>query len=299
MSSIEFLLGLLEADDPAAAAWEDLQGPHAESLRLWQTMGFLDQEPARNPIPGCPHCGQGVPFLLGERFLCNRCFSSVDRRHLLLWRLNREGFLHWLAAQLRLQGGPRRIDDRLWQLGTFEEHGVVSECFYQQRGVLSDAGRNRLASYRSVLVFYGLFRSNRSEQGALTWVSLLEILRLGESLGVIDRSQVLQRGGEVRFDPESGTVTVGHSRMGEVPVGSKEYFLLLCLAQHRDRFVSYADIKHFVLRRTGSKDTTEEATFCHRLKNRIKRKGWVPTIDRLLATTNKGDGYRMRGRIGG
>jgi hypothetical protein len=52
-----------------------------------------------------------------------------------------------------------------------------------------------------------------------------------------------------------------------------------------------------VLRRAGSTDTTEEATFCQGLKSRIKKK-WVPRIDELIATTNKGDGYRLRGYAG-
>jgi hypothetical protein len=56
--------------------------------------------------------------------------------------------------------------------------------------------------------------------------------------------------------------------------------------------VPYADLKHEVLRRSGSADTTEEATFCQKLKSRLKK--GLPAIDRLVVTTNKGDGYRLR-----
>jgi hypothetical protein len=69
------------------------------------------------------------------------------------------------------------------------------------------------------------------------------------------------------------------------------------LAADPDQFVSYHDLKRDVLSHSGSTDTTDEATFCQKLKSRIKAK-WVPRIDDLLATTNKGDGYRLRGHVG-
>src|SRR5688572_29992873 len=116
MPSLEFLVGLLESEAHASAAWEDFRGPHGMALRLWQDMGFLDREPVRNPAPGCPHCDEGVPYLTGERYLCNRCFGTVDRRYLLLWSLNREAFVCWLGRELRLRGQPRQVDDCLWQL---------------------------------------------------------------------------------------------------------------------------------------------------------------------------------------
>jgi len=297
--SLEFLVGLLESEDLAAVAWEDFQGSHAQALQLWQTMDFLDHEPGKHPVPGCPHCGEGVPYLFGERCLCNRCFSTVDRRHLHLWRLNRETFLCWLASQLQLRGGVRRIDEQLWQLGTWEDGGIVCECFYGHNRPLSDAARNKLAVYRSAVMLYGLCRPKAAEQPQVNCVSLLKILRSQDSLYIVDRTQLLDNRGDVRFDPASGAVTIGGVRHGEVPVGSKEYFLLLCLSQYLDQFVAYADIKHFVQLHAGGKDTTEEATFCHRLKNRIKKNGWVPKIDLLLSTTNKRDGYRLRGQVAG
>ena len=67
-----------------------------------------------------------------------------------------------------------------------------------------------------------------------------------------------------------------------------------CLAADLDHFVPYADLKAAVLRQSGSRDTTDEATFCQGLKSRIKKK-WLPKIDVIVATTNKADGYRLRG----
>src|SRR5207244_12946799 len=99
--------------------------------------------------------------------------------------------------------------------------------------------------------------------------------------------------GDVRLDARSGALRVGAAWLGEVPLGSKEFFFLDCLARHLDSFVPYADLKRAVLSQTGSRDATEEATFCQGLKSRIKKK-WIPQIDRLIATTNKGEGYRLR-----
>lgn len=299
MSDLEFLLGLLESADPVCVAWEDFEGAHGDAIRVWQKMGFVDQEPGRHPVPCCPYCEDGVPYLLGERCLCNSCGSTVDGRHLLLWPLHVEKFLRWLGKELRLQGGVRRVDENFWQLGTWESQGTVHECFFLRGELLTGIGRQKLAAFRNAVVLYGLSRPKETERVAASFMSLLEILRLGTSLTVIDRSLLLRNCGHVRFDPDTGTITVDSTWFGEVPVGSKEFFLLLCLSQQQDRFVPYADIKHFVLQHTGGKDGTEEATFCHRLKNRIKKEGWVPMIDALLVTTNKRDGYRLRGYVAG
>ena len=107
------------------------------------------------------------------------------------------------------------------------------------------------------------------------------------------RADLLRQRGNVRFDARSGALWAGDGWLGEVPIGSKEHAFLDCLANRIDRFVPYADIKAHVLRASGSADTTEEATFCQGLKSRIKKK-WIPEIDRLVLTTNKGDGYRLR-----
>jgi hypothetical protein len=295
-ASLEFLLGLLEREGTALVSHEDFAGKHGTALRLWQEMGFIASEPGTNPVPSCPHCGAGVPYLLLKRYVCNRCASTVDRRHLLLWPLDLGAFLGWLAGKLRLRGGVRKIEDRLWQLGTWDAGGDARECFYRHRGRLSEREQTRLAAYRNVLILYGLTRPPDVECRHGTCISLLELLRMDDVLQVADLRPLLATRGNVRFEAHSGELWVGDALLGEVPVGSKEYFFLRCLAQHLDHFVSYADLKHEVLRHAGSRDTTEEATFCQGLKSRIKKK-WVPEIGRLIATTKKADGYRLRGQV--
>jgi hypothetical protein len=290
--SLAFLVGLLERDDAPDVAWEELQGPHRTALKRWQEMGFFGPGPGINPVPTCPHCEDGVPYALDERFLCHHCRSDVDPQHLLLWRLDRGAFLRWLAGQLQLQGEVRQIDQRLWQLGTGTAEDEPVECFFRQQGPLSEIGRTRLSAFRNVLLLFGLALPPDAER-RLRSVSLLELLRMGPPLAVRDVSQLLRTRGIVRFDADSGALWVGDRVLGDVPLSSKEFFFLDCLARDLDRFVSYADIKRFVLRQSGSRDATEEATFCQRLKNRIKKK-WLPQIDQLLLTTNKGDGYRLR-----
>ena len=221
-ASLEFLLGLLEQDEPPYVASEDLDGEHGPALRTWQALGFLSDEPAINPRASCPHCDGGVPYRLDERYVCAACRSVVDRKHLLLWRVDRDAFLQWLAAQLNLRGGVRRIEERLWQLGTWEADGEVLECFYRNGGVLAEVGRMRLSAYRRTLVFYGLSVPPKTERFAGPCVSLLELLKLKESLAVTDLRPLLRVRGNVRFDDQSGVLWVGDESVGEVPVGSKD-----------------------------------------------------------------------------
>lgn len=295
-TSSEFLLGLLEKEDPAYVSADDWAGEHGPTLRLWQDLGFVDREPGRNPIPSCPHCGEGVPYRCAGRLLCNQCRSMVDPRHLQLWRLNLDAFLHWIAGRWELRGGVRRIDGRLWQLGTLHTPGGVHECFYRGGGGLSEAARNRLAAYRQALVLYGVCLPEQDDAVRRPHLSLLELLHAGEALSLTDPSPLLRPRGNVRFEPGSGTLWAGEALLGEAPVGSKEFFFLDCLARNLDRYVSYADLKYEVLRAADSTDGRDEATFCQRLKSKLKSEG-VPEIDRLIATTNKGDGYRLRGHV--
>ncbi len=296
-ADLEFIVGQLDGEDPVHVSAEDLDGPYGPALRRWQAWGFLGREPVFNPVAGCPHCGEGIPYRLAGRHLCNRCRSTIGGRHFHLWPLNLEAFLRWLAAALRLRGEPRPVDDRLWHLGTWESRGGAYECFFRRTGRLSGEGRERLSAYRSVIVLYGIRRPEEADTAYATYVSLLSLLRLGQSLSVTSLQNVLRGPGRVRFDARSGVLTAGDLWMGEVPAGSREYYFLRCLAEQIDAFVPYADIKHFVMQNTGGRDSTDEATFCQRLKNRIKEKNWVPTIDRLIVTTNKGDGYRLRGNV--
>jgi hypothetical protein len=297
-ASLEFILGLLGRDHPAHAAAEDFAGEHGEALRLWQRLGLLSREPGRNPVASCPHCGEGVPYAIRGRHRCNRCGSAVERRHLRLWRFDLDAFLGWLARALRLTGQVRQVDEHLWQLGSFRQAGVLHECFFRRNGPLSERGSQRLLAFRNALLLEVVSGEDRTDGFQGPRLSLLEILRLDHrGLGVADLTQLLRRRGEIRFDEASGAVWAGDAWLGEVPLGSKEYHLLACLWRSRDRFVPYADLKHYVLRQSDSTDTTEEATFCQRLKNRLKKA--VPEIDRLIAKTNKADGYRLRGHLPG
>ncbi len=295
MSNLELLLGLYESEVPAGVAWEDFLGPDAPALRTWQQMGFLGREPGCHPSPGCPYCHEGVPYLLGDRCLCNRCHSAVDRRHLLLWPLDLDAFLRWLAAELHLRGDVRRIARRFWQLGTHEDGDGLCECFYSQGSRLPEAARHKLMAYRSAVVLYGLSRPKDAEALPATLVSLLEVLGLAESLAITVRTLVPRRGGEVRFDPTSGRLDVGGTWQGEVQAGTREHAFLACLASRRGQFVSYGEIKREVLRRSGGRDSRDEASFCHRLKSRIKKK-YIPSVDALVVTSNKADGYRLVAR---
>jgi hypothetical protein len=296
-SDLEFLLGLLDRSFPASAAVEDFDGPHGEMLRLWQRLGFLVSEGQRHPTPSCPHCGDGVPYPLGDRVLCPRCRSTVDPRHLLLWPFDLGAFLAWLAKSLAFDGSVQKLDDALWQMGSFSLGGVPTECFFLRSGSISERGRQRLLAYRNALVLRPLPSSVTIEGFAGPSLSLLEVLRQEQgSLHVTDLAHLLRPGGRVRFDPVSGCLWAGDRFLGEVPVGCKEYYLLSCLAQQLDRYVPYADLKSYVLRQTGSRDTTDEATFCQKLKGRIKQR-WVPEIDRLIAASGKGEGYRLRGQV--
>jgi hypothetical protein len=291
-ADLAFLVGLLDQDGLPFVTPADFNGAQGQALKSLQALGIMDREASMNPVWSCPSCEEGVPYLLGSRYVCNACRSVADPQHLRAWRLDREAFLHWLAVRLHLQGGVRRIDDRLWQLGTWQGDGNTLECFYLQPGVRSDLGSSRLTAYRDALVIYGLMPP-QAERVSCRSISLLEVLCLGDTLAVTDLAALLRPRGGVRFDVHTGALWVGSDCVGEVPPGSKEFHFLRCLGEQLDRFVPYSDLKHFVLRQSASRDTTEEATFCQGLKSRIKKR-WVPRIDLLLATTNKADGYRLR-----
>jgi hypothetical protein len=297
LASLEFILGLLDREDPAQVAAEDLDGLHGPALRLWQALGFLDRAPGWHPIPSCPFCWEGAPYLLHGRYLCSRCHSTVDPRHLVLWRFERAAFLAWLSRRLRLRGRPQQIDERLWLLGSFLHADQLHACFFCRTGPLSAEGQRRLLAYRNAILLRPLPSGEPATGFRGPCLSLLEILRQDRrSLTAADITTLLRGTGAVRFEEESGAVFAGDVFLGDVPVGAKEYHLLACLWQQMDRFVPYSDLKHYVLRQSGSTDSTEEATFCQGLKSRIKKK-WVPKIDLLVATTNKGDGYRLRGFV--
>jgi hypothetical protein len=291
--AVEFLLGLLDLEEPVCLGWEDIVGPHARAVRLWQRMGIVRREPAYNPARSCPECGEGTPYRVGGSWRCDRCRSVVDDRHLLLWPFDAAVFFRWLTRRLGLRGEARPIDGRLWQLGTGTTGGVPFECFCLRGQTAGGRARALLAAYQNVVVLYGLARPRLGH--GYRAVSLLPVLSVGRSMSV---NRAIALGGDraVRFDAGTGTLWAGGRLLGEVPLGSKEYHFLRCLADRLDRFVPYSDIKRYVRAASGSHDSTDEATFCQLRKSRIKRR-CVPDIDRLIDTTNKGDGYRLRGQL--
>jgi hypothetical protein len=90
---------------------------------------------------------------------------------------------------------------------------------------------------------------------------------------------------------------VGHLVLGDVPVGSREYFFLHRLWLSLDQFVAYADLKRWVLEQTGATDSGDEASFCQKLKAQLKKR--LPPSDGVIVASNKGDGYRLRRHGGG
>lgn len=290
--SVEALLGLLGGTGRVHVTQEDFDGQHGPLLRQWQATGFIDPVPAVHPVPGCPHCGEGEPYWVGARLLCAACRGEVAEDELLAWPVRLEAFLTDLATRLGLRGGLRAVDPHLWQLGTATVRGEAVECFYCPAYPLSDLARRRLASFRRALVLSGslVVPATGGREG---WVPLVELFDADGAFRPPDLAALLLGQAAVRFDVETGALFVGGTRAGEVPLWGREYYLLACLAEHLDRYVPYADLKRAVLRHTGGTGGAEEATFCQKLKSRIKEK-YVPGIDRLVVTSNKGDGYRLR-----
>ncbi|MGK2908696.1 MAG: hypothetical protein ACSLE1_02670, partial [Sphingobium sp.] len=280
----------------ACVAADDFDGPHGAAIRNWQALGFVAREPSADPAPSCPHCGEGTPCSLGGRVLCNACHSAADARDLWLWSFDAGRFLQWLAAEAGLRGGVRRLDAGTWQLGTWATDEERVEFFFRAGGSQSELGRTRISAYRRALIVFGRTRPAGAIPGDAPCVSLLELVRSENGLSVVPLSEAFEPNERVRFDAGTGGLWLGTELLGEVPHGSKEYHFLQRLAADLDKFVAYPDLKRDVLSRSGSRDTTDEATFCQKLKSRIKAK-WVPRIDELLVTTNKGDGYRLRAEL--
>mgnify|MGYP000892864297 CR=1 FL=1 len=291
-SHADFLIGLLDVDDPVCLDWEDVTGPHAQAVRLWRRMGFVSRDPGHNPSPSCPACGEGMPYSVGGAWRCNRCRCAVDERYLRLWAVDVPAVLGWFAVRLGLRGEARVATGRLWQLGT-DTTGHHARAYFYLRGEANTDVRRALAGYQDVTVLHGPLRPRLGS--GVRAIALAPLLQVGSSMR-LDAAAVLRSGLSVRFDTATGALRAGGRLFGEVPVGSKEYHFVRCLAARPDQFVPYADIKRFVRAASGSRDGTDEATFCQMRKSRIKRR-WVPEIDRLVETTHKGDGYRLRGQL--
>jgi hypothetical protein len=290
--SVEALLGVLGGTGAVHVTQEDFDGPHGALLRRWQDAGFVDSAPGMHPLPGCPRCGEGEPYRVGARVLCPACHGALDERELLAWPVRPEAFFGDLSTRLGLRGGVRVVDSRLWHLGTAAVQGEAAECFACLGGPLSEAASRRLASFRRVLVLHGPSAAPPAD-GHGQWIPLVELFDADGTCGAPDLGSLIRGRAAVRFDRETGVLFVGGTRAGEVPLWVREYFFLACLAEQIDRYVPYGDLKRDVLSRTGGAGGAEEATFCQKLKSRIKEK-YIPGIDRLIVTSNKADGYRLR-----
>lgn len=292
--SLEFVLSLLDSHDPAFVSAEDFAGPHGRTLRLWQQLGLLSNSPERHPLPSCSFCQEGVPYALGERSLCGTCHSLLEESAFLRWRFDLAGFLTWVSQQLGLRNDLEQVNDQLWQLGILRSGEHIITCFFWRGGALQAPIPGRLFAFRNALLFHAVPSGERIEGFHGLCLTLLEVLALdGNRLRVTSLEQFLHRQGRVRFEAKNGSLWIGERCLGDVPLGSKEHAFLACLMAQVDQYVPYADLKQAVLRATGRKDMTDEATFCQKLKSRIKRR--IPYLDRLLVTTNKGEGYRLRG----
>ncbi len=289
---LEFILGILDQRYPAFACHDDFTGPHGRALQLWQRLGFLAREPECHPAASCPHCRDGSPYRLGKKLLCPGCRSTVDPRHLVRWRFDLDAFLSWLAQGLNMKDGVRPVDDRLWHLGSSLLDDRRQECFFRRASDLSPHGRERLLARRNALLISCLPLAP-PEGFSGHCLSLLDLLRDDKgSLRVVDLARVLEAGGDVRFDAGGGTLWIGDRVQGHVPPGGKECYFLECLWQHAGAVVPYADIRHHVLRKSGSRDAAaDEATYCQKLKSAVKKR--IPNIDDVIAATNKGHGYQM------
>lgn len=287
--AVEFLLRLLEHHPMAFVDWDDLHGKYAALLCACQAAGFLALRPQALPAPGCPWCGEGVPGRVGRRLLCDACFADVDPRRLCGWPLDLDAFLAWLAAGLGLAGSPSRIEQRLWHLGTFEAAGGKRPCFYRVAGGLSAAGRHTLLADGAV-VLHGL-TPPEADPAHGRFVSLREVLRSEPSLSVAGLGPALG-GRRVRFDPATGSLWLDGVCLGAAPYRCREYHLLAVLAERQGAFTPYAELKREVLRRSGGRDGRDAASFCHRLKSRLKS-AHVPRIDEVLVSGRGAGGYLL------
>lgn len=292
--SVAFLVGLLDEADPVALAAEDFAGPHGPAAAHWREHDFVGTEATLNPCPCCPHCGDGTPAPVCDRFVCDRCRSDVAEADLRLWPFRPVAVLRWLAHRWGLAGGVRRVEECLYSLGRRVTEAGVVECFFRRAGRLTEFGRRVIAHRPGAVVLFGRAAPPEADDSAGRWVSLFDVLHGEDGLGTVDFDVMLGGPAGVRFDAETGELLVGGRVVGEVPPDSREFHFLDRLSRGLGRLVPYADLKRHVLSRTGTRAETDDATFCHKLKHRLKRR--IPGIDRFLVTTNRADGYRLRGR---
>ena len=289
--ALEFVLGRLHERYPAQVARDDFDGPSGECLRLFQRLGFLATEPGMNPVPSCPECFEGTPYVIDSTYFCPVCFQEVDVTELQLWTFQLEPFLAWLAASWGLRGGVEPISPELWRLGTLEGSKEAIECFYARGRALPEPAARRLAAFRSTLLVHGGDVAPRIEGWDGRAVLLTDVLEASQT-GLVTLPLVSpQQGGPVRFEEESGRLWAGEVPLGRVPPGTREFHFLRVLAGRIGSVVPYADLKHAVSRASGSTDETEEATFCQKLKSRIKLTYRVTALDRVIRPDPRAGGY--------
>jgi hypothetical protein len=303
---LEFLLGLLDTFDPAHVGHDDLCGPNRHLLLSAQRAGFLATEPGMNPVPSCPYCIAGTPYRIDDAYFCSRCGSRIALPHLQCWRLETDTFLTWLTKQLQLSGPIERIDGSLWRLGMGAIGHERVECFYLRGEGLPNHTLGRLLVYRNALLLHGKLRPPRLTGFEGRIISLLDVLRFdGRTFEAVPIASLLKQGGAVRFIEASGVILAGDVPLGQIPRGTREFHLVSCLAAHAGTAIPYSDLKRFVCKMSHSSDSTEEATFCQKLKSRIKRMHGVAAIDDLITTDRATGGYVLKaaldlpGEIGG
>jgi hypothetical protein len=283
---VDYLLAHLEAKAVAWLPTSVLVGPKADTWEAVRATGLFPDEPSWHPQPVCPFCLEGVPFASGERFVCSTCLRSIDRHHLLAYSFSRERFVQWCARTWKIPGTCVALGDSLWQLGP-HELGIV---LVRWPGQLNDAESRRLSALKQAIVLVPRDPPVEVERAGHPHRSLLDLLRPTSPLTL----HPLQRSigpTQFEFDPTTGSLRIAEKLLGTVPVFSREAYLLDVLIQSTERFVPYDELKLRVLQHTGGTDERDDATFCHRLKHRLKQA--IPDIDRWLITSGKGLGYRM------
>lgn len=294
--SLDFAFRLMDFAYPAEVSAEDFDGPHGAALRVLQSMDFLGSEPGMNPVSSCPYCFSGTPYPLGDRYLCNECHSEVEQRQLQLWRFDLEAFLRWFARVQKLSDGIEQIDDGLWRIGTLTRGDQATECFFLRGAECSALALRRLAAFRSVLILHGRSEPPRIDGIRAPTLLITEALAIdGERIIARPLTNFIghQHAGAVRFDRKTGVLQVGDMALGRIPNGSREFAFLNVLAGALGEVVPYADLKRAVCLATGSIDSRDEATFCHRLKSRLKKDHGIPAIDRVIEADRAQGGYRL------
>lgn len=294
-NKLEPLFRLIDESNPALVTSEDFDGPACAALRAFDAMGFLGSEPGMNPSPSCPYCRAGTPYRLPDAYFCGLCRSAVDPQSLLVWCIDVARFLHWFASEQNLEGETERIDESLVRLGTLKTATSSTECFYARGPSLTPTASRRVRAFRRVLILHGRTEPPEIVGTEPRFLSLADTLTIdGVRLSTVPLASFIEEGGEVRFDVAIGSLSVGGASLGVIPAGTREFAFIECLYRHIGTVVPYADLKEDVCHRSGSRDSTDEATFCHKRKSRLKRMLAGAPIDELIVADRYRGGYALR-----